>query len=198
MAKTRPPNKPGIIKDLKMIKKAMDARNIPFVLMYGLCLGYVRHRDVMEWDTDIDIGVFVELTEKQKQGMYKSLNTMAGYGQVAPCGDFIYGKKSVPLNLWLYHRTENYYKAWPTTSFSIVDGKKAPFNFVLKAKWFDKPIAVDFLGDKYFIPNNVFDYLTCHYGPWKKEIIKSHPKWLQVAAKRKVEWPMHEYQGEEK
>jgi len=189
MAKVRPPNRLGIIKDLGDIKKAMDARDVPFVLMYGLVLGYIRHRDVMEWDTDVDIGVFIELTEKQKQGIYKSLNTLAGYGQVAPCGDFIYGKRSVPLNLWFYHKVGIYYKAWPSTT---------PYNFVLKEKWFDNPIQVDFLEDEYLIPNNVYDYLTCHYGPWKKEIIKSHPQWVQLAEKRKIKWPMHEYPEEKK
>lgn len=181
--KKRGPDRLGIIKDLQGIKKAMDARGVPFVLMYGLCLGCVRHGDVMEWDTDIDIGIFIELTEKQRQGIYKSLMTIAGYRYMTPKGDFIYSSKSVPLNLWLYHKEGEYYKAYPSTT-----GR----SFILKAKWFDNPVNVNFLGDEYLIPNNVFDYLTCHYGNWREEIIKSHPEWLRLQIVKPMEWPRHE------
>jgi len=179
----RVPNKSGIIKDLSGIKEAMDNCGIPFVLMYGLCLGYIRYRDVMEWDTDVDIGIFVELSEKQKLEMYESLKSVVGYKNIIPKGDYIYSAKRVELNLWLYHKEGEYYKAYPSTT-----GR----SFILKAEWFDNPVNVDFLGDEYLIPNNIFDYLTCHYGNWGKEIIKSHPQWLKMQIENPMPWPRHE------
>jgi len=38
---------------------------------------------------------------------------------------------------------------------------------------------VDFLGDKYPMPNNIEDFVIAHYGmDWKTNIIKDHEKYF--------------------
>jgi len=57
--------KEGIISDLVACKKAFDKINIPWVIIGGIVLGYARYKDIMEWDTDLDVGIFVELSNMQ-------------------------------------------------------------------------------------------------------------------------------------
>ena len=64
----------AIASDLLACKTAFDQAGIPWVIMGGIVLGYGRYNDIMPWDTDVDIGVFVDLTTKEWQLLYNSLN----------------------------------------------------------------------------------------------------------------------------
>ena len=73
--------------------------------------------------------------------------------------------------MWFFHKNGDYYEAFPVTT----PGMK----FIEKASWFDEPQLVDFLGDKYPMPNNIDDYLACQYGhDWKTNIQKDHGKFF--------------------
>ena len=51
---------------------ALDGLNIPFFLSSGTCLGYFREKKFIEYDYDIDIGIFsTDYTHKIVKAMKK-------------------------------------------------------------------------------------------------------------------------------
>ena len=175
--------KKAIASDLVACKAAFDQINIPWVIMGGIVLGYARYKDIMSWDTDLDIGVFVEITEDQRQLIFTSLRKN-GFKVNKKPGDFIYAKRETPFNMWFFRKNGNYYEAFPRSTPGL--------KFVEKATWYDKPQIVDFLNDEYPIPNNMVDYLVCQYGKdWKTNIVKNHEQYyLDKRGTRKVsQWP---------
>ena len=55
MAK-RNPMDTGTIEALKEIKKSFNRHNIIFWLDCGVLLGAVREKQILYWDTDVDLG----------------------------------------------------------------------------------------------------------------------------------------------
>jgi hypothetical protein len=161
-----------IASDLAACKLAFEQVNIPWVITDGIVLGYARNKEIMPWDTDLDMGVFVEITDKQWNSIYKSL-LKNGFRIKRPTrDDFIWGTRQSKLNLWLFHKSGDFYEAFPRTTRG--------FKFVEKAKWYDEPQMVDFLGSKYPMPNHIDDYLDHRYGPdWKTNIVKDHDKFFE-------------------
>ena len=47
-----------IASDLAACKLVFDEIGIPWVIIDGIVLGYVRKKDIIPWDTDVDIAVF--------------------------------------------------------------------------------------------------------------------------------------------
>lgn len=165
-------NAKKIGSDLLACKKAFDNVKIPWVITDGIVLGYARNKKIMEWDTDLDIAVCVEINKGQWTSLFNSLNT-EGFRKIKnEHKDFICGRRLTPLNLWFFHKSGDYYEAFPKSTPGI--------KFVEKRIWYDKPKMVDFLGSKYPMPNNINDYLDNHYGKdWKINIIKDHQVWFK-------------------
>ncbi len=163
-------NSQTLHSDLIACKSAFDKVGIPWVIMGGIVLGYARYKEIMDWDTDLDIGVFVEINNKQWQNLRNSLYGK-GFRIKKHKTDFTYGTRMTPFNMWLFHKKGNFYEAFPT---SIPE-----FKLVEKAIWYDNPQMVDFLFDKYPMPNHMDDYLICQYGEdWKTNIIKDHEQYF--------------------
>lgn len=163
-------NAKTIASDLLACKKAFDAVEVPWVVTDGIVLGYARYNKIMDWDTDLDVAVFVELSKDLQKKLNNAFhNNKFRVGSVIK--DFKCGSRKTPFNLWFFHKKGNFYEAFP---------KSTPgFKFVEKAIWYDKPQMVDFLGSKIPMPNNINDYLDNHYGKdWKTNIIKDHETWF--------------------
>ena len=170
MKKKRSPTKAGIISDLAACRAAFDSVKIPWVITDGIVLGYARQKDVLAWDTDLDLGIFREISPQEWRKLFEALRG-AGFGIKNLKQDFVYGRRRVKFNLWLYHKKGGFYEAYPRTTPDV--------KFVEKAKWYDKPQLVKFLGSKYPMPNHLEDYLVCRYGTdWKTEK-PGHSKWRQ-------------------
>jgi phosphorylcholine metabolism protein LicD len=83
-------NKLGIVSDLAACKIAFSNVDIPWVIMGGIVLGYARYKDIMDWDTDVDIAIFSEVTDTQWVAVCDSL-TKQGYKlSNSPRKDFTY------------------------------------------------------------------------------------------------------------
>jgi len=158
-----------ITSDLVACKKAFDQASIPWVIMGGIVLGYARYKEIMEWDTDLDVGVFVELNTYEWQSLYNALN-INGFKFAKEKTDFIYCNRKAEFNMWMFHKNGDYYEAFPKSTPGI--------KFVEKAIWYDEPQIVDFLGSRYPMPNNMDDYLVCQYGTdWKTNVVKDHEQY---------------------
>lgn len=172
-----------ISSDLVACKTAFDEADVPWVIMGGIVLGYARYNDIMPWDTDLDLGVFVELTNDKWQILHSSLYNK-GFKFQKDKVDFIYCNRQAEFNMWLFHKNGNYYEAFPKSTPGI--------KFVEKAIWYDEPQIVDFLGSKYPMPNNLKDYLVCQYGEdWKTNVVKNHEQYyLDKRGSRDISlWP---------
>lgn len=190
-------NSETIGSDLLACKKSFDTAKIPWVIMGGIVLGYSRYKKIMEWDTDLDVGVFVEITSSSWAKLYKALSDNKFKIEKSK-KDFICGGRETPFNLWFFHKKGNFYESYPKQLRS----KK--IKFVEKGIWYDEPQTVEFLGDKYPMPNHMNDYLICQYGEdWETNIVKDHEayyldkrgsrdtsKWLSSKANKYGElWP---------
>ena len=164
-------NAKTLASDLLACKKAFDNAKVPWVITDGIVLGYARNKKIMDWDTDLDIAVFVDLSKAQWEKLYNSLhNNKFRIGKNKK--DFICGGRLTPFNLWFFYKKGNFYESFPKTT--------PGFKFVEKAIWYDKPQMVDFLGTKFPMPNHIDDYLDNHYGKdWKTNIIKDHETWFK-------------------
>lgn len=159
-----------IASDLLACKKSFDDVGIPWVIMGGIVLGYARYKKIMEWDTDVDVAIFSEITNVQWQAVCTSLRKHGfNIGNVRK--DFLCCRRETSFNLDLYHKDGNFYNSFPTTTPGL--------KFVEKGKWFDEIQMVDFLGDKYPMPNHLEEFVVAHYGAdWKTNIIKDHEKYF--------------------
>lgn len=173
----------AISADLVACKAAFTQAGVPWVIMGGIVLGYARYKEIMAWDTDIDLGVFVELDVAKWQALWGALRAN-GFRFPNKKTDFILCNRKAEFNMWMFHKNGNYYEAFPASTPGV--------KFVEKAIWYDEPQIVDFLGSKYPMPNNMEDYLVCQYGTdWKDNVIKNHEQYyLDKRGTRDVgSWP---------
>ena len=157
-----------IIRDLVACKAAFDSVGIPWVITDGIVLGYVREKNVLAQDTDLDLGVFREISLQEWQKLFKALYG-AGFCIKNVKQDFVYGKRESKLNSWFYHKRGEFYEAFPRTTPGI--------KFVEKAEWYDEIQSVNFLGAVYPMPNNLEDYIVCRYGKDWMEPKYTHDQW---------------------
>ncbi len=175
--------KEAITSDLRACKSIFDKTGIPWVIIDGIVLGYFRNKAILPWDTDVDIAVFDLLPDQWS--ILKTAFQHNKFQQFSRRGDFVYGKRCIKLNLWIYHKKGEYYEARPNPARDL--------KFVEKAEWYDEIQLVDFLGSTYPMPNNLEDYIICRYGKdWRIEK-RSHDKWRlekfgSAANRFKPEW----------
>jgi len=158
-----------ITSDLKACKAAFDQVDVPWVIIEGIVLGYARYKDIMPWDTDVDAGIFIEITDVQWCAVLLSLQKY-GFKKNGELNDFAHFFRKVVLDLHRFHKDGDYYVCSPTP---------CRHRYIEKASWFDEPQTVDFIGSKYTMPNHVEDFVSAHYGSdWKTNIIKNHDEYF--------------------
>jgi len=160
--------KDRILSDLVACKAAFDQAEIPWVITDGVVLGYVRHNDIIAQDTDLDLGIFHEVSDIEWQRLYIAL-IGAGFGVASLKQDFVYGRRKSKFNLWMFHKKGDFYEAFPRSTPGI--------KFVEKAEWYDEIQLVDFLGASYPMPSDLDDYIVCRYGEDWKEARYTHSEW---------------------
>lgn len=160
-----------ISSDLAACKRAFDQAGVPWVIMGGITLGYARYKDIMPWDTDLDIGICTEMTSTQWQSVLFALQKQH-FRKNGEVNDFAHFFRKVVLDLHVFHKDGNFYVCAP---------KPYKHRYVERAKWLDEIQTVDFIGDKFPMPNHIEDFVSAHYGPdWKTNIIKNHAEYHKV------------------
>lgn len=145
---------------LKEIKQIMDKLGIIFFLRKGTCLGAVRDNALIPWDDDMDIGSVIGhngLTEKSVDRVIESLKE---HGYIIQVDRLDYAisvvslKSSIRID-WMLHR--------------IIDGSTFHWPGIrIPAQLLTLTKEIDFLGEKFQVPDPVEDYLSFMYGPeWR-------------------------------
>ena len=165
------------INCLTEIKQVFDQASVRFVLTDGLVLAYARYKDLMDWDLkDIDIGIF-EFIDKEKKNEIRNCFIAKGFGNrqsilnpIAHLKSFLGVQKyKIKVAIYYYEKKGQYFDALYASGM----GKRRWL-----AKWFINPQCVQFLGNEYYIPNDIDDYLANAYGKdWKTNIIKDENDW---------------------
>jgi lipopolysaccharide cholinephosphotransferase len=167
-------------ENLLLLKDIFDKNNIKFWLIYGTLLGAVRDKDFIKHDFDTDLGLF-----------YSDIDKLYDIKQQLESNEFQLIRTKFPDDLITFMRKDEYIdlglfntKKSLFTNFWIYQKNKEKFSYFKK---FDQ---INFLGDKFLVPNNYLNFIKEHYGKNWKVPIKDFPQLTSdfLGFKRRVKY----------
>ncbi len=142
---------------LKEVKQILDRLGRVFFLRHGTCLGAVRDHAFIEWDDDLDIGSVIGLHGRTEERIRSAVPVFEENGFAVSIRE---GELSIAVKLdksgsgidWTCYRIidDSIYQ-WPLTQIPV------SLHTDLK--------EIDFLGEKFCVPNPPEEYLRLKYGP---------------------------------
>ena len=142
---------------LKEAKEILDQLGLPFFLRHGTCLGAVRDQAFIGWDDDLDIGSIIGfhgLTEPlvlQAAGIFKERGFEVKIVDSELHISVDMYKSGTQLDWTCYRIIDDYIYQWPAVQIP------ASLHVDLK--------EIDFLGERFMVPNPPQEYLQLKYGP---------------------------------
>ncbi len=148
-------------------KKALDRLGIPFFLSSGTCLGYFREGKFIDWDYDIDVGIYAKdyddkiVAEMKKEGLilYRVLgNLKEGMELSFRLPKTVLGKYA-KIDIFLHYPTEDNKKIYWISYMAPQFKKRIKYqvtNFGIK--------EVNFMGLSVNVPDPTIRYIEDHYG----------------------------------
>ena len=177
-------------RNLKEAKRILDQLGVVFLLYSGVCLGATRDNAFIPWDDDIDLLSVMGINGLTEQSIDI---VMAAFGDKGYFVDVVEGA---------YSKTVITMKDFVRLSWDcarIIDDNIYAYPRVrLPAKLFTHPKEIDFLGEKFLVPNPPEEYLRLKYGEewmvpkkageYEKDVVKKVPDvelvgrsgWLRV------------------
>jgi len=143
-------------KVLKEAKQILDQHGVTFALVSGTCLGAVRDKVLMPWDDDIDLGSVLGLnglTEEKMEQVAGAFRDSGFVVRIAPqdhCISVPLLKESIRID-WINFRIIN------GCTFHY-PGIQIPASMLIDLK------EIDFIGEKFNVPNPPEEYLRLKYG----------------------------------
>ncbi len=141
---------------LREAKQILDRQQVTFALVSGTCLGAVRDNALMPWDDDIDLASVLGLnghTEEKIETVVAAFRDSGFVARIAP--------QDRCISVWLLK--ESVRIDW--ISFRIVDdstfhypGTRIPAGMFVDLK------EIDFIGERFNVPNPPEEYLRLKYG----------------------------------
>ncbi len=155
--KYNPPMNPDVAeRNLKEVKQILDQLRVVFLLGSGSCLGAIRDKAFIPWDDDVDLISVIGingLTEESADfvaTVFRDSGYFVGEMEGAHSKSTATMKDHVRVSLEFVRVTDGNVYAYP--------GIRLP------ARLFTEPKEVDFLGEKFLIPNPPEEYLCLKYG----------------------------------
>lgn len=145
---------------LKELKQILDGLGITFFLRKGTCLGVIRDNKLIPWDDDVDIGSVIGYNGLTEQSIDRVVAALKDNGYLIKIDQLDYAISVVALKSsirtdWMVHRVigDSTFH-WP--------GVRIP------ARLFTNTKEIDFIGQKFQVPNPAEEYLRFMYGTeWK-------------------------------
>ena len=142
---------------LKEAKQILDRLGLVFFLRHGTCLGAVRDRAFIEWDDDLDIGSVIGLHGLTEELVRSAVDVFKEHGFDAKIQENELNlsvdleKSGTPMDWTCYRIIDESIYQWPVVQIPV------SLHTALK--------EIDFLGEKFMVPNPPEEYLRLKYGP---------------------------------
>ncbi len=153
-------DKQAMYNNLCQFRKVMSKYNVPFVFIFGSCLGLIRGGDLIDYDTDVDVACFNEFERKDHQKMADVKRDLKDKGFVVVDSNkaFLHNdffiKDGEKIEIWWFDKIDD---EW-------IFGDTVRYNKI----FFDKPQEIDFLDTKFQVPHIPEQFLNLTYGSdWK-------------------------------
>ncbi len=142
---------------LKEAKQILDQLGLVFFLRHGTCLGAVRDNSFIPWDDDLDIGSVIGLHGLTEELVHSAAAVFEEKG-------FGVKVKINELNLSVDMQKSGIQLDW--TCYRIIDESIYQWPVVkIPASLHDDLKEIDFLGEKFMVPNPPEEYFRLKYGP---------------------------------
>ncbi len=142
---------------LKEIKQILDRLGLVFFLRHGTCLGAVRDHAFIEWDDDLDIGSVIGLHGLTEERVRSAACVFEEDGFAVSIGINELGlavdlkKSGCQIDWACYRIIDDSIYQWPMTQIPV--------------RLHTDLREIDFLGEKFRVPNPPEEYLRLKYGP---------------------------------
>ena len=162
---------------LSEAKQILDQLGVVFFLRQGTCLGAVRDHDFIPWDDDLDLGSVIGLhgqTEESIDGVAAAFMDQGYFVQIQNTSHYInlaMVKSSVRID-------------W--ACFRIIEGGIFHYPGIrLPIRLFTQLKEIDFIEEKFLVPNPPDEYLSIKYGPswttpkkaeWTTDVVQMIPE----------------------
>ena len=145
---------------LKEVKRIFDDQGIVFWLGSGTCLGCIRENRFIPWDDEMDTASVIGMHGLDEETVYRTANVFKENGFYPRISD---STRYMGVGLvkdgirtdWTCHRIFN-------GAAIEFPGVKLPLHL------FTQPMEIEFIGEKFLLPNPPEEYLRLKYGPeWR-------------------------------
>lgn len=159
------------INSLKFISQILNAEKIPYSIAFGTLLGYVRERNIIEYDDDIDIWIDIKYLEKV-WGIFRAKGMLRN-GRGDPFIQLYLPHKKITgiIDIYLYRETEKHIiDQWNFTGHF----KNASNHIHIPKEFFFPLQEIDFCECKVFAPAQPENLIKWLYGPRWYEPLKKY------------------------
>lgn len=152
-----PPMNPTVAeRNLKEVKQILDQLKVVFLLGSGSCLGAVRDNAFIPWDDDIDLVSVIGFNGLTEESIDATTATLRDRGYFVTEMEGAYCETRTTMKNHLRITLDFKY---------IIDGNVYAYPGIrLPARLFTQPKAIEFLGEKFLVPNPPEEYLRLKYG----------------------------------
>ena len=189
--KYNPPMDPAVTeRNLREIKGVLEELGVVFLLGSGSCLGAVRDKAFIPWDDDVDLLAVIGVNGLTDEKVDSVASALRDKGYFVAQGDTPKSKPKMSIKDHARISLE---------ALRIIEGCVYSYpGIAFPATMFTHPKEIDFLGEKFNVPNPPEEYLALKYGAewmipkkagaYEKDVVEKmpsadlvgQPAWIRV------------------